>query len=80
MVLGRSMLVHDHLQSGRLVAPFAAWVKPILSSYYLVSTKEKAALDRVAVFREWILEVAAREVQAGPSAQAEGRVQDAAGF
>ncbi|RZL07449.1 MAG: LysR family transcriptional regulator, partial [Rubrivivax sp.] len=36
MVLGRSMLVHDHVQSGRLVAPFPQWVKPILSSYYVV--------------------------------------------
>ena len=55
MVLGRSMLVHDHLHAGRLVAPFPQWVKPILSSYYLVSTSEKAKLERVAVFREWLL-------------------------
>ncbi len=61
MVLGRSMLVQDHLQAGRLVAPFPGWVKPILSSYYVVSTREKAKLERVAVFREWLLETARRE-------------------
>jgi LysR family glycine cleavage system transcriptional activator len=61
MVLGRSMLVRDHLQSGRLVAPFPDWVKPILSSYYVVSTIEKAKLERVSVFREWLLETARRE-------------------
>jgi LysR family glycine cleavage system transcriptional activator len=61
MVLGRSMLVHDHLQAGRLVAPFPDWVKPILSSYYVVSTSEKAKLERVTVFREWLLETARRQ-------------------
>ena len=61
MVLGRSMLVHDHLQAGRLVAPFPQWVKPILSSYYVVSTTEKAKLQRVAAFRDWILETTQRE-------------------
>ncbi len=61
MVLGRSMLVQDHLQAGRLVAPFPQWVKPILSSYYVVSTTEKAKLQRVAAFRDWILQTAQRE-------------------
>ncbi len=61
MVLGRSMLVHDHLQAGRLVAPFPDWVKPILSSYFVVSTREKAKLERVTVFREWLLETALRQ-------------------
>lgn len=63
MVLGRSMLVHDHLQSGRLVTPFPGWVKPILSSYYVVSTREKAKVERVAMFRDWVLETARREAQ-----------------
>lgn len=63
MVLGRSMLVQDHLQAGRLVAPFPGWVKPILSSYYVVSTTEKAKLERVSVFREWLLETAGREAK-----------------
>lgn len=64
MVLGRSMLVRDHLQSGTLVAPFPDWVKPILSSYYVVSTSDKAKLDRVSMFREWLLETARLEASA----------------
>lgn len=65
MVLGRGILIHDHVQSGRLVAPLPQWVKPILSSYYVVSTREKAKLRRVSVFRDWILETARLEA-AGP--------------
>lgn len=56
--LGRSMLIQDHLTSGRLVRPFPTWVKPILSSYYVVSTKEKAKLHKVATFRDWLLDIA----------------------
>jgi LysR family transcriptional regulator, glycine cleavage system transcriptional activator len=58
LALGRSMLIQDHLAAGRLVRPFANWVKPILSSYYLVSTKEKAKFHKVTAFREWILDIA----------------------
>lgn len=58
MVLGRSMLVHDHLQSGRLVAPFRDWIKPIQSSYFFVTTTAKARLARVCAFRDWILNCA----------------------
>lgn len=56
--LGRSMLIQDHLATNRLVRPFADWIKPILSSYYIVSTKEKAKLHKVTVFRDWLLGVA----------------------
>lgn len=56
--LGRSMLIQDHLAAGRLVRPFPDWVKPILSSYYVVSTKEKAKQHKVAVFRDWLLGIA----------------------
>ena len=56
--LGRSMLIQDNLASGRLIRPFPAWIKPILSSYYLVSTKEKAKLHKVATFRDWLLDIA----------------------
>jgi len=56
--LGRSMLIQDYLADGRLMHPFVDWIKPILSSYYLVSTKEKAKLQKVAIFRDWLLGVA----------------------
>lgn len=61
MALGRSMLIQDHLESGRLVKPFPGWEKPILSSYYVVSSKRKAHLGKVRLFREWVLEVARAE-------------------
>ncbi len=61
MALGRSMLIQDHLASGRLVKPFPDWEKPILSSYYVVSSKKKTKLDKVRIFREWVLEVARSE-------------------
>ena len=56
--LGRSMLIQDHLSTGRLIRPFPTWIKPILSSYYLVSTKKKAKLHKVATFRDWLLDIA----------------------
>ncbi|MFT4268728.1 MAG: LysR substrate-binding domain-containing protein [Xenophilus sp.] len=61
LVLGRSMLVRDHLRAGRLVAPFGDWAHPILSSYYVVSTAEKARQPRVATLRSFLLDCARRE-------------------
>jgi LysR family glycine cleavage system transcriptional activator len=68
--LGRSMLIQDHLASGRLIRPFPTWVKPILSSYYLVSTKEKAKLHKVATFRDWLLDIARGAEESVPSGEA----------
>jgi LysR family transcriptional regulator, glycine cleavage system transcriptional activator len=61
--LGRSMLIQDHLVAGRLVRPFPDWIKPILSSYYVVSTKEKAKLHKVTTFRDWLLDIARGTLQ-----------------
>jgi LysR family transcriptional regulator, glycine cleavage system transcriptional activator len=55
LALGRSMLIRDHLAAGRLIRPYVDWFKPILSSYFVVTTKEKAKRDKVAIFRDWIL-------------------------
>ncbi|MCM0018720.1 MAG: transcriptional regulator GcvA [Tagaea sp.] len=55
IALGRSMLIRDHLMAGRLIRPYADWSKPILSSYFVVTTKEKAKREKVAIFRDWIL-------------------------
>lgn len=67
LVLGRSMLVHDHLRAGRLVTPFKDWSKPILSSYYVVSTVDKSRLPKVAELRTFLLDCARREVGTAPS-------------
>lgn len=61
MALGRSMLVQDHIATGRLVRPFADWEKPILSSYFVVSSRKKSKLDKVRIFREWVVEMARLE-------------------
>lgn len=58
IALGRSMLVHDHLDQGRLIRPYPGWEKPILSSYYVVTTKDKAKRDKTRIFRDWIVEAA----------------------
>jgi len=60
IALGRRMLTQDHIASGRLVKPFPDWEKPILSSYYVVSSVRKAKADKIRIFRNWILEEAAR--------------------
>ena len=63
LVLGRSMLVRDHLRAGRLVAPFDGWEKPIFSSYFVVSTVTNARRENVAALRTWLLDFAAREAE-----------------
>jgi len=66
LVLGRSMLVRDHLRAGRLVAPFSGWAKPILSSYFVVSTAAKAKQEKVVALRNWLLERAQQEAPEAP--------------
>ena len=61
LVLGRSMLVRDHLRAGRLVVPFDNWEKPIFASYFVVSTTANAQRDSVAALRAWLLDLAHRE-------------------
>ena len=53
------MLVADELAAGRLLRPFDPGLStPLTFSYYLLSTKEAAALPKVAAFRDWLLEEA----------------------
>jgi LysR family glycine cleavage system transcriptional activator len=77
LVLGRSMLVRDHLRAGRLVAPFGPWAKPILSSYFVVSTVRKAQLEKVVALRAWLLGCAQREAGAGADRPPPAAVQEA---
>jgi len=52
------------IAGGRLVAPFATRV-PLEASYYVVSNELAAGRGVVAVFRQWILEEARRQISAG---------------
>lgn len=82
LVLGRSMLVRDHLRAGRLVAPFEGWAKPILSSYFVVSTVAKSTLGKVAALRDFLLACARSEsgAPASPTAEAPGAGAEEAGL
>ncbi len=58
MALGRSLLVANELESGRLIAPFDLKIRSKFS-YYLVCPKELADQLWIETFRNWLLEEAA---------------------
>lgn len=57
IVLGRSVLVVDHLDAGRLVQPLNVSV-PAEHSYYLLCQEGMVSDPRVAAFTAWLLEEA----------------------
>jgi len=61
------LLVASELDSGRLVRPFDPSLStPLNFAYYLLSTNKGMAQPKVALFREWLLEVAsASEIECG---------------
>ena len=59
IAIGRSRLVGDELQAGRLVAPFPMRL-PVEAAYYLVYPTGRESLPEVAAFRRWVLALAGR--------------------
>ncbi|MCP5368676.1 MAG: transcriptional regulator GcvA [Hyphomicrobiales bacterium] len=57
VALGRSALVAEFLDAGRLVRPLAV-SRPAVYAYYLVAPPPVAAEPKVAAFIDWITEVA----------------------
>lgn len=57
VALARSMLVGEHLSSGRLVMPFDISI-PATSSYFAVYSKDSASKPEVASLLEWLRLVA----------------------
>lgn len=57
------VLAAEDIASGRLVAPFELRV-PLASSYFLVCHESASTRPAVALFRDWLLEEAARDVRA----------------
>ena len=55
VALGRSRFVEADLAAGRLVRPFDV-VLPADAGYYVVAPEQTAALRKVALFREWLIE------------------------
>lgn len=64
IALGRSMLIQEHIAQGRLIRPYVGWEKPILSSYFLVISKDRVKQAKVRVFRDWILAAARNDAAA----------------
>ncbi len=53
VALGRSSLVQDHLNSGKLVRPLKI-KKPSEYAYYMLTTEVDGERPRVRVFRDWL--------------------------
>jgi LysR family glycine cleavage system transcriptional activator len=52
--IGRSVLVHDDLARGRLVAPFETRC-PSYAGYHVLSRPERSGLPKVQLFKRWLL-------------------------
>ena len=63
VALGRRSLAGDDIAAGRLVCPFGPSM-PSTFVYTVVSTEEIAEVPKVRLFREWLLEEAAKEAPA----------------
>lgn len=60
IALGRSSMAAKELEAGRLVAPFALKV-PIDEAFYLMTPSDGTAHPDAGLFRDWILEEAAKD-------------------
>lgn len=59
IALGRSVMAHDDLASGRLVRLFPRISFPSPLAYFIVYRAECSGLPRLVAFRDWLLEQAA---------------------
>jgi LysR family glycine cleavage system transcriptional activator len=64
VAIGRTSYVESDIQKGRLVVPFRISL-PADAGFYLVYPAEKAATQKLKVFREWLIAAARREAGAG---------------
>lgn len=55
VALGRSVMVHDDLASGRLIRPLGDATSPLSLAYYVVYRPECSELEKVQAFRDWLL-------------------------
>ena len=60
VAIGRSALLDDDLRTGRLVRPFSVSRRGTFA-YYVVSPEALSERPRIVAFRDWLLEVAARD-------------------
>ena len=55
LALGRSVMLRDDLEAGRLIRPFGETSRPLAFAYYIVHRPEVADLAKIKAFREWLL-------------------------
>lgn len=55
LALGRSVMLRDDLEAGRLVRPFGESSRPLDFAYYIVHRPEVAELAKIKAFSEWLL-------------------------
>lgn len=55
LALGRSVMVRNDLEAGRLIRPFGEASRPLAFAYYIVHRPEVADLAKIKAFREWLL-------------------------
>ena len=55
LALGRSVMLRDDLEAGRLIRPFGETSCPLAFAYYIVHRPEVAELAKIRTFRDWLL-------------------------
>jgi LysR family transcriptional regulator, glycine cleavage system transcriptional activator len=63
VALGRSALVEADIEAGRLVVPFAMKL-PAEAGYYVVAPEDTADQPKIALFRDWLIQAAAKPMAA----------------
>jgi LysR family glycine cleavage system transcriptional activator len=66
IALGTTRIVETDLAARRLIAPFGSITRSAETGYYLVGPAETAVLPKIALFREWLMQVARREAVGQP--------------
>lgn len=61
VALGTTRIVESDIASSRLIAPFGSITLPAEAGYYLVCPAETAEVHKIALFREWLTQLATRE-------------------
>ena len=72
VALGTTRIVETDIAAGRLIAPFGSVILPAEAGYYLVGPTETAEVPKVALFREWLRQLAQRDMSRGARGGAAG--------
>ncbi|MBA8903464.1 transcriptional regulator GcvA [Phyllobacterium sp. P30BS-XVII] len=56
IAIGRMLLIHDHLRTGRLVQPFPQTITSIRTAHWLVTPKDSKIGPATQAFIDWLIE------------------------